>query len=629
MSVAPLDYLFPVPSRPKSDLSPSHFPGISPESTETLQWVLKDNHVKWHIFFNDEHFHNHAAHRAIAAWALGAEPSTIRTGYEKDCGYEKPAIKAPEPVTPDNFEQHLGDEQYYTAYVDFFSKYVQEHGIPDTLEEFIFSRKANLGCGSNASHPWMLSRFLSGVLHPMIHTGYGAEFGMPGMIVEGLAMTAVHICPPSALLNNLDLFEGTLHHLVHSASETINTALNTTTAFVDKNIPSSLKGASTGEPPAPQESKQHALTILSRVLRDPRFAPTESHKEAGIVFDDTINKHGKAIAAYINQWAIHEADIDKSIEELVWTVTVLYGIAGWTDCKDPKGQTGHNFNADFYFMHLVTSSIFLPAICALLQPVSQIRLLKSYFTVALTWAVNRGQPSLDVEGFMSEMIKPDDAFLPDSVRAMKNLDLWMRMIEEARGHHDEHLTKTIRSLAGWAGAFGLRKARLNFAEKQRCASAAAEKASAKAGGIGRDEVEAAGLGMGMTPAEANRCKCGCTDLNPKTWRDSKNGYRHVDDANGINYRDRGGSAVAREDENVLPRTELPGSEFLDGGLFLRVGVLTLGRMGWDKNGVKKRPKWQEKDGQRPEAEFWDFKGFFEQDKQCGAKDGEGPLMAKY
>ena len=31
----------------------------------------------------------------------------------------------------------------------------------------------------------MLSRFLAGVLHPLIHVGYGAEFGLLGMFAEG------------------------------------------------------------------------------------------------------------------------------------------------------------------------------------------------------------------------------------------------------------------------------------------------------------------------------------------------------------------------------------------------------------------------------------------------------------
>jgi len=32
----------------------------------------------------------------------------------------------------------------------------------------------------------MLNRFLSGILHPIIRTGNGAEFSLPGLIVEGL-----------------------------------------------------------------------------------------------------------------------------------------------------------------------------------------------------------------------------------------------------------------------------------------------------------------------------------------------------------------------------------------------------------------------------------------------------------
>ena len=52
-----LDFLFPTPSAPPSPLSPSHGSGISPQSTGALQKVLKDNHERWHIFFNERHFH--------------------------------------------------------------------------------------------------------------------------------------------------------------------------------------------------------------------------------------------------------------------------------------------------------------------------------------------------------------------------------------------------------------------------------------------------------------------------------------------------------------------------------------------------------------------------------------------
>ena len=67
-----------------------------------------------------------------------------------------------------------------------------------TMDRFLFSSEANVGTSVNdggsrtvgnrepfSTEPQMLNRFLGGLLHPIIHTGYGAEFGIPGMIVEG------------------------------------------------------------------------------------------------------------------------------------------------------------------------------------------------------------------------------------------------------------------------------------------------------------------------------------------------------------------------------------------------------------------------------------------------------------
>jgi len=52
------------------------------------------------------------------------------------------------------------------------------------LEEHVFDQKANFD-GSGGVQPEMLNRFLDAILHPMIHVGYGFEFGLPGMVVEG------------------------------------------------------------------------------------------------------------------------------------------------------------------------------------------------------------------------------------------------------------------------------------------------------------------------------------------------------------------------------------------------------------------------------------------------------------
>ena len=51
-----LNALFPVPSPPPF-LCPPRFPGITLEATNMLLEVLKENHERWHIFFNEKKFH--------------------------------------------------------------------------------------------------------------------------------------------------------------------------------------------------------------------------------------------------------------------------------------------------------------------------------------------------------------------------------------------------------------------------------------------------------------------------------------------------------------------------------------------------------------------------------------------
>ena len=36
---------------------PTRHAGWSPESTEAVLTNLKENHTRWHIFFNEKHFH--------------------------------------------------------------------------------------------------------------------------------------------------------------------------------------------------------------------------------------------------------------------------------------------------------------------------------------------------------------------------------------------------------------------------------------------------------------------------------------------------------------------------------------------------------------------------------------------
>ena len=249
-------------------------------------------------------------------------------------------------------------------------------------------------------------------------------------------------------------------------------------------------------------------------------------------------------------------------------------------------------------MHLVTSSIFLPAICAVVSQDSQTRLLKAYFATALTWAIARGRPSLDVKGFWETLQNSKVMTAPSSKPAWEST--WLRMIEEARTHHDEHLTKIIRSLAGWAAAFGTRKARAKLPPN---ASANEETKL-----FAMNEAYGAGIGLGKSGGDkggkaqtspGDETKTGAADFVQSDVPATSDYPNQKNDLRGLD-----------EDENVLPQTELPGAEYLNGRFFEMVAVLTMNRMGWELDGTWNREKWVRKEGQREEEEFWDFVGFF-------------------
>lgn len=75
---------------------------------------------------------------------------------------------------------------YYDSYLAFYSLELVQHGLDSTLEKYFFSADANWGRNEEDTHPEMLSRLLAGLVHPYIFVGYGVEFGMLGMVAEGI-----------------------------------------------------------------------------------------------------------------------------------------------------------------------------------------------------------------------------------------------------------------------------------------------------------------------------------------------------------------------------------------------------------------------------------------------------------
>ncbi|KAG8769651.1 hypothetical protein FRC12_004828 [Ceratobasidium sp. 428] len=403
-----LDKLFPAPSFASAFTNPSAptpNAGITAESSATLQRLLKENHKRFHIYFNDRGFHNHLTHHLFAAYSIGAPSSVLQAAFDEHASYQRPAYKSPEKITHENWIKFLGNEDYYNSYMGFFNDEIQKHGLSATFERFIFSHDANWGAGE----PRMLDRFLSGLLHPMIHFGHAAEFGVPGM-------AALRKPPPTIYL-------------------------------------ATLTAALTISPSTKPKTHTHAFTILARVLADSRLEAGQTCRfESTQKLTDTLDSTGDIIREYAELWTVEEDKkiIQERVEELQWFATTAFGLGGWK--KDKK------FKADFFLAHLVTSDLFVPSILSLLKLSDQATLLRAYFAVALGVFVSRGRPAIDVEGFFEHTSldpkPPTEA--TEKLPAEATNNPWYKVLAHTIPHKDEHHVKAERALAHGAALYGAR-----------------------------------------------------------------------------------------------------------------------------------------------------------------------------
>ncbi|KAF9478258.1 hypothetical protein BDN70DRAFT_943917 [Pholiota conissans] len=427
--------LFPIPSRhvqPNRELVlPRSKAGVSLASTTVLQRVLTDNHKRWHIFFNLKRFHNHTAHAALTLWFLGADPAVLEGSYEEHIKIQRPAFKSPGPITRHTWKDHLGDDTYYQAYLGFFQDELKEKSFGPLLEEYVFGHSANAVASSvTKEHPEMLKRFLAGLLHPMIHTGFGVEFSLPGTFAEGLAQTAVHLADKGDLIP-LKWFAPPDTGLIYK--------------FTGIRIS------------AKEQKDVHAFSILARILEDPELGgfPAPAFEEQ--FYPSVVQRYGTAIAKYVDDWTL-EGDLEKKVQELLWTNALLYGVAGV--------EANGGFVADFFLMHLVTSSLFLSEVFSELKRSSQVELLRGYFATCLAWYIGRGRPKLDIAEFFSRdnarptapgpQPTPHEGANPSpSAPEAITPNPWLPVLQSTLAHPDDHLAKLQRSLSEYSMHFGL------------------------------------------------------------------------------------------------------------------------------------------------------------------------------
>ncbi|KZT67500.1 hypothetical protein DAEQUDRAFT_767051 [Daedalea quercina L-15889] len=448
-----INCLFPLPSSPPSSRCPERFPGITHKTKLAVTRALKDNHTQLHAFRNEQGLHNHMSHQLLAVFAMGGSTPLYDSIYKIQEPRLLTAFESPENITQENYHMFLGNKEYYDAYLEYFHGVVLERGYAATLEEYVFSRSASFP--ETGAPRRMVNCLLARLFHPIIYLGCGLEFNIPGLVAEGLAQMAVHPkeVPSLLLASDYEVPEDAVDapDLSPVRTEFSSMALNErkraslTNGYLRRNGTLAV----------------HVFTVLARVAQDDRFKPSvlglkphEDQFEAVYLLERVGKEVGSAIVEHASDWLpddCADADVlEAKVEELSWLATLLYGVCGWK-------QDG--FVADFYLMHVVTSSIFLPSFLAYLSPTSATVLLRTFLRTSLAWYVARGRPALPIREFYVGM---DSSLAPkpegSKLAAADTANPWLSVVQQALIHGDDHLPKTQRALAHFARVYGERAA---------------------------------------------------------------------------------------------------------------------------------------------------------------------------
>lgn len=261
----------------------------------------------------------------------------------------------------------------------------------------------------------------------MIQIGFGLEFGDDVCVAEGLSLTCVH-----------DL--GVLDQLFPSE-------------WPSKNAP-------LGKP-----ESGYASSLLEVYFN---FAKDEILDVGPYDPDQLINTRLKNAVAtpekqkrlrdLVASWDLSDLSTEGAHKlqiELGFLVTML---------TSGTSRPGKKPRIDFFLMHLLTSSIFVPSFLRILDDDAKRVFIQGYLLVGLQIAMSRGKPKLFPQVIMGYTQYPagpmplaaEKAVDADKLHAVgtpANKDEgnpWLRIVDNALVAHDSHVPKSIRSLVFYA-----------------------------------------------------------------------------------------------------------------------------------------------------------------------------------
>ncbi|KAJ3489516.1 hypothetical protein NLJ89_g11522 [Agrocybe chaxingu] len=391
--------------------------GITYASKKKTEELLLKDAEGHHCFINPTGFHNHLSHHLLVAYDLGASAGHLQKIYDNEAKDQRPRILEEKDksiiVDKDNWAQYLGNHHAYSSFVDFFSEEIKALGVSETLEKYVFEEEANKK-GID-----MLTRVVSGAVHPFIQIGYGAEFGNDMLIATGIAQAAVHV-PLTGTI-----FYGKID--TSPPSETISLL----------ELLRRVYGSHILAPPLPYDPK----AFISARMR-------------GALADGRAEEIARLCSLYHISDTITDAEVNAKVEEIIWTTVLLMSATGRPE-RHPR--------LDFFLMHLVTSSLFVrPLVGMLSKPKYKAALLRTYIPVIILITLSRGRPRIDPVLVMSytDVPRPPVRLHTPSSSALGNpgndvyYNPWPAMEEGVRYHPDSHVLKAMRTLMHGTKMYG-------------------------------------------------------------------------------------------------------------------------------------------------------------------------------
>ncbi|PGH11913.1 hypothetical protein AJ79_04605 [Helicocarpus griseus UAMH5409] len=349
------------------------------KASETLQADLKNHH----IFFNDKGFHDHIAHHVLTAYALGAAPDSIQKAYDRNSTYQLPSRAYDEAIvrelgSKDGFNRYAEKRDQYPHYLAFFQRQIDARGIAPVVNEYIF--------GDDKTAEDMFVRLFGGLIHPFIQLGFGIEFNQPAIVAEALAETAVHQANMGPFL-----------------------------------LPAEQAAGGVGK-----TGKKSLIQLQQEIRNNSKLRESVHYEDDNKILDGVMTRAPDEIIKIASQFSVGPGQVEEKLAELINAVVYFTGAAQ----HPPKC-----IKFDFFYLHCVTSAIFLPSFLSLpwLRDESKLRILEWKGRMDLLMYASRGA------------VEPR----PQEITDYKPRLSWDEIFTQSINHErdDGHASKFIRTLA--------------------------------------------------------------------------------------------------------------------------------------------------------------------------------------